>query len=212
MVGISNKPAEDQEDTYKNYILYFNEKIKNNNKESQNYLSRGIFYGLIDDFTSSMNDLQKAIDLNGQNALIYFSRANCRMKMTDMIEQIKQSSDLIKVPLKSNPKQNNETITETLTDYSDVLNDYATCLKFNPKFPYAYYNQAFVKCKLRDYEGALADLNKAIEIENDFAEAYFNRGLTKIYLDDVQGGAMDLSKAGELGIQDAYNIIKRYCN
>jgi hypothetical protein len=28
----------------------------------------------------------------------------------------------------------------------------------------------------------------------------------------VEGGAMDLSKAGELGIQDAYNVIKRYCN
>ena len=50
------------------------------------------------------------------------------------------------------------------------------------------------------------------DIEKDFAEAYFNRGLTKIYLDDIDGGAMDLSKAGELGIQDAYNIIKRYCN
>ena len=75
-----------------------------------------------------------------------------------------------------------------------------------------YYNSFETKFKLRDYESALADLNKAIEVEKDFAEAYFNRGLTKIYLDDIEGGAMDLSKAGELGIQDAYNIIKRYCN
>ncbi|MDO8928662.1 MAG: tetratricopeptide repeat protein, partial [Bacteroidota bacterium] len=79
-------------------------------------------------------------------------------------------------------------------------------------FAFAYFNKAYVKCKMRDYEGALTDLNKALEIEKDFAEAYFNRGLTKIYLDDVEGGALDLSKAGELGIQDAYNIIKRYCN
>jgi len=212
VVSISNKPADNLKDTYKNYILYFNERLKGNSKESMNYLSRGIFYCLIEDYSSAMNDLQKAIDLNGKNALIYFSRANCRMKMTDLIEQIKINSDLIKVPLKNDSKQNNQTVTETIIDYTDVLNDYANCLQINPQFPYAYYNQAFVKCKMRDYEGALADLNKSIEIEKDFAEAYFNRGLTKIYLDDVEGGAMDLSKAGELGIQDAYNIIKRYCN
>lgn len=212
VVSISNKPASDQKEAYKNYILYFNERIKNNSKESQNYLSRGIFYCMIEDYSSSMNDLQKALNLNEKNALTYFSRANCRMKMADLVEQIKLNSDLIKVPLKSDPKQKGETITETTTDYADVLSDYASCLQINPKFPHTYYNQAFVKCKIRDYEGALADLNKAIEIEKDFAEAYFNRGLTKIYLDDVEGGAMDLSKAGELGIQDAYNIIKRYCN
>ncbi len=212
VVSISNKPANDQKNSYKNYILYFNERIRNNSQESPNYLSRGIFYTLINDYSNSMKDLQKAIDLNDKNALIYFSRANCRLKMVELIEQIKQNSDAIKVPLRSDQKQKNETITETSTDYTDVLNDYASCLQINSQFPYAYYNQAFVKCKLRDYEGALADLNKAIDIEKDFAEAYFNRGLTKIYLDDVEGGAMDLSKAGELGIQDAYNIIKRYCN
>ena len=212
VVTISNKPVDDLKEVFKNYILFFNEKIKNNSNESQNYLSRGIFYSLIDDYTSSMTDLQKAINLNGNNALSYFSRANCRMKMTDVIEQFKQGSDAINVPLKNDPNLNKQTTVETVTDYTEVLSDYATCLQINPKFPYAYFNQAYVKCKIRDYKGALADLNSAIGIEKDFAEAYFNRGLTKIYLDDIEGGAMDLSKAGELGIQDAYNIIKRYCN
>jgi hypothetical protein len=55
-------------------------------------------------------------------------------------------------------------------------------------------------------------LNKAIALESEFAEAYYNRGLTKIYLNDTQGGALDLSKAGELGLAEAYSIIKRYCN
>jgi tetratricopeptide (TPR) repeat protein len=175
-------------------------------------LSRGIFYSLIDDYPNSMKDLQKAIELNNKNVLAYFSRANCRMKMTDLIDQLKQTSDGVSVPLRNDSRQNKQNIIETISDYSDVLADYSTCLVLNPKFAFAYFNQAYVKCKMRDYESALADLNQAIEIESDFAEAYFNRGLTKIYLDDVEGGAMDLSKAGELGIQDAYNIIKRYCN
>jgi hypothetical protein len=68
------------------------------------------------------------------------------------------------------------------------------------------------KVKKKDYYGALDDYSKAIELEPDFAEAYFNRGLTRIYLNDINGGALDLSKAGELGIQEAYSIIKQYCN
>ena len=212
VVTISNKPADHLKGVFKNNILYFNEKIENNSQESQNYLSRGIFYSLIDDYTNSMNDLQKAIDLNNNNALAYFSRANCRLKMTDLIDQLKQTSDAITVPLKNNALQTQGSTIETVTDYKDVMADYSTCLALNPDFAFAYFNQAYVMCKMRDYEGALSYLNKALEIESDFAEAYFNRGLTKIYLDDVEGGAMDLSKAGELGIQDAYNIIKRYCN
>ena len=43
----------------------------------------------------------------------------------------------------------------------------------------------------------------------DFAEAYFNRGLSRLSLGDTDRGIADLSKAGELGIMNAYNIIKR---
>ena len=212
VVTISNKPVDHLKDIFKNTILYFDEKVRKNNKESQNYLSRGIFLSLIEDFPNAMNDLEKAIKLDNTNALSYFSRANCRMKMIDQIELVKANTDAISVSLKNEQKQIQGKKVETITDYTEILNDYATCLKINPKFQYAWFNQAYVKCKMKNYEEALADLNMAIEIEKDFAEAYFNRGLTRIYLDDVEGGAMDLSKAGELGIQDAYNIIKRYCN
>jgi len=85
-------------------------------------------------------------------------------------------------------------------------------LLLNPRFFFGYYNRAYINLRLKKFESAVADLNKAIELEPEFAEAYYNRGLTKIFLDDLEGGALDLSRAGELGLVDAYNIIKRYCN
>ena len=42
-------------------------------------------------------------------------------------------------------------------------------------------------------------------------DAYFNRGLVLIYLKDKEKGCIDLSRAGELGLEDAYNVISRYC-
>ena len=212
VISISNQLPGDQIEAFRNTILLCNERIKINNRESNNFLNRGIFYCLTNDYSESMNDLKKALELNNKNTLAYFAMGNCLLKMAEVVEQIKNNSSYLKVPIKNQKTTSTGTIVETNHDYAEILKNYTTCLTLNPKFPFAYYNQAYIKCKMRDYEGALSDLNKAIEMEDDFAEAYFNRGLTRIYLDDIEGGAMDLSKAGELGIQDAYNIIKRYCN
>jgi hypothetical protein len=52
----------------------------------------------------------------------------------------------------------------------------------------------------------------AIKIEPDMAEAYYNRALTLLYLKEEKLACKDLSKAGELGVKEAYSVIKRYCN
>ena len=57
---------------------------------------------------------------------------------------------------------------------------------------------------------ALEDYTRAIELYPYFAEAYYNRGLVQIYLKDTRKGCLDISKAGELGITEAYDVLKRY--
>ena len=49
----------------------------------------------------------------------------------------------------------------------------------------------------------------ASDYERLKAEAYFNRGLARLSQGDANRGIADLSKAGELGIINAYSIIKR---
>jgi tetratricopeptide (TPR) repeat protein len=58
---------------------------------------------------------------------------------------------------------------------------------------------------------AIEAYTKAIKLYPYFAEAYFNRGLVSIYLRDTEKGCIDISKSGEMGVKDAYPIIKRYC-
>ena len=59
-----------------------------------------------------------------------------------------------------------------------------------------------------DFRAAIADYNEAILRDPEFAEAYFNRGLARLSQGDATHGIADLSKAGELGILNAYGIIK----
>ena len=57
---------------------------------------------------------------------------------------------------------------------------------------------------------AADDYTKAIELNPSFAEAYYNRGLLQIYMKDTRKGCLDISKAGELGIKEAYKVLKLY--
>ena len=57
---------------------------------------------------------------------------------------------------------------------------------------------------------AYNDYTKAIELNPAFAEAYYNRGLVQIFMKDTRKGCLDMSKAGELGIPEAYEILKQY--
>ena len=56
---------------------------------------------------------------------------------------------------------------------------------------------------------AIDDYTIALRIDNRLAEAYYNRGIARAKSGNKQTAILDLSKAGELGLYDAYSVIKR---
>ena len=77
--------------------------------------------------------------------------------------------------------------------------------------PYVYYNLGNLYCLSSELVNSIENYTKAIELYSYMGDAFFNRGLVLIYLKDKEKGCIDLSRAGELGIQDAYGVIKKYC-
>ncbi|MDR2955611.1 MAG: tetratricopeptide repeat protein, partial [Prevotella sp.] len=63
--------------------------------------------------------------------------------------------------------------------------------------------------KQGDYRAAILDYNEALRRDPQFAEAYYNRGLARFQVRDKDRGLEDMRKAGEMGIIEAYSIIKR---
>lgn len=90
-----------------------------------------------------------------------------------------------------------------------AMRDLDKVLELDPRFVYAYYNRAFISAKLNNFDAALEDLNQAIQIYPNFAEAYYNRGLILLRIGKTKAGIADLSKAGELGLSQAYSVLKR---
>ncbi len=95
-------------------------------------------------------------------------------------------------------------------DYSEVWSAYDECMRCIPDFIYVRYNKAGMMAESGMVTEAIALLDDVIDAQPNFADAYFNRGIMNLYVGDKRRAISDLSKAGELGISDAYEIIKRY--
>jgi tetratricopeptide (TPR) repeat protein len=212
---ITNKPVKNDEwrsEEYKEDIRLWDKSIQTNKKNQDAYFNRAIYYELLKNYNQSIDDYNRSIKIDGRNILAYFSRANAMMKRVDYIRMPGLLPEPTTLSLNGTKAAADAPKEEKVLDYEEIIKDYESILYMNPRFIFAWFNMGNTKVKKKDYLGAINDFSKAIDLEPDFAEAYFNRGLTRIFLDDLEGGSLDLSKAGELGLTEAYNVIKRYCN
>ena len=167
--------------------------------EANLYLARAYDYALVQDFNNAIEDFSKAIFIDGQNALAYFSRANIRYKKLEF-------------SVNNETEENTNTQDTYRYEYEMIMRDYDKVIELAPDFAFVWYNRANLLAHQKDYQAAVANYTKAIELEKDFSEAYFNRALTYLLLNQRDKAINDLSKAGELGIYKAYSILKKIQN
>ena len=74
---------------------------------------------------------------------------------------------------------------------------------------YIYYNRGNLHANRKELSKAIDDYTMAIKIDNKLAEAYYNRGIARSKTGNKATAIQDLSKAGELGLYDAYSVIKK---
>jgi tetratricopeptide (TPR) repeat protein len=219
--------SEEQIATHFTSINEYSLKIEDNARNADYFFGIGMDYMLVQDFAEAIANFSRAIDLNPNYILAYFNRAVVRNKQLDYDQYLTSSNtnELNSMNLqlrRGNIMQpstsiqgdfsNNEFRDNKMNDYELILHDYDMIIRLNPDFVFAYYNRGNIRCLQRDYRAAIIDYSEAILRDPEFAEAYFNRGLSRLSLGDAERGIADLSKAGELGLSNAYNIIKRMTN
>ncbi|OGU77074.1 MAG: hypothetical protein A2V93_05355 [Ignavibacteria bacterium RBG_16_34_14] len=198
---------------YKGEIQDYNKAIDINPKYADAYFNRGIAKGKLEDYREAIEDYNKVIEINPNDAEAYYNRGNAKANLEDYRGAIQDYNKAIDINPKYAETYNNRGIVKgKLEDYRGAIQDYSKAIKINHKYADAYNNRGVAKGKLEDYKGAIQDYNNAIEINPKYAGAYYNRGIAKYNLGKKSEACLDWRKAGELGVDDAYDLIRKYCN
>lgn len=159
-------------------------------REAQSLLmSRAVAYTVMQDFDAAINDLTAYLQTDSLSALALMQRAAVQAGVTHFTASKGLDTQLL--------------IAQTQSDM-----DHAIAL--SPSNAYLFYNRGNLKVHLHRYAEAIDDYTEAIRLNPNLAEAYYNRGLAHIQINNTETGIHDLSKAGELGLYNAYSLIKRY--
>ncbi len=169
-------------------------------------------------FNSSLEYYGQAVEKAGAGgyealfkAFYYMNRGVLRAEMIDFISSIENSVQVLSMDDSGNTRARVRDQVVRQYDYTDAVDDMKSAAEILPDLPYIYYNLGNLYCLSSEHINSIDSYTKAIGLYPYMGDAYFNRGLVLIYLKDKEKGCIDLSRAGELGVQDAYGVIKKYC-
>lgn len=195
-------------------LTFINRQLKQltrgGNATFENLFQLAISEMAVKQYTNSINTYTSAIKVSPSNPFVYMNRAVTEAEMIDFISSIDNSYQ--RISIESDPAQQLRNQSVRTYNYDEAIADLTKSIKLYPTFAYSYYNRANLLALSGKLPEAFDDYSKAIELNPNFAEAYYNRGLIQIYMKDTRKGCLDISKAGELGIDDAYDLLKIYMN
>lgn len=171
--------------------------------------AKSITQAAVSQFNSSLTYLNFAIDDRPTEPFAYINRGVTQAQMIEFISSL--DGDYQNVNIEMDPAARLKRSEKRKYDYSTAIADLKKAAELMPELPHIYFNLGNLMCMNGDMPAAINYYTKAIELFPYFGQAYFNRGLIQIYLKDNNTGCLDMSKAGELGIQEAYPVLQRYC-
>jgi tetratricopeptide (TPR) repeat protein len=189
------------------------------------YFLKALHEAEMKQFNASLNDYSKAVTMaeaaasereltqfdDYYNAFYYMNRGVLRADMIDFLASIESNVQVLSMDDTGNTRARVKDQVSISYDYSDAIADMQAAVAILPDIPYLYFNLGNLYCLSREHIKSIENYTKAIELYAYMGDAYYNRGLVLIYLKDKEKGCIDLSRAGELGVQDAYSVIKKYC-
>lgn len=151
-------------------------------------LARAVAYSALQDNEAAIHDLTTCLEADSTHVLALWQRAVCQSRVAQFLSSEGGSAEL------------------TL---AGVASDLSHALLLGGRNAYLLYNQGCLSARKQDYQQAIALFTEALAVDPHLAQAYYNRGICSILSGNQSAAASDLSKAGELGIYQAYSIIKK---
>ena len=198
--------------------LYGVRMTKGSTVEAMNSFCRGLLESSEAHYNSALSCFDTSLECDGGQgitnlfrAFYYMNRGVLRAEMIDFIASIENSVQVLSMDDNGKARARVKDSANQQYDYSEAIADMEEAANIVSEIPYIHFNLGNLYCLAAEHVKSIDSYTKAISLYPYMGDAYFNRGLVLIYLKDKEKACIDLSRAGELGVADAYGVIKKYC-
>ena len=165
-------------------------------KSSDDYFKKGNYKYSLKDYIGAINDFDKSIELNPQEAIYYNYRGVSEFELKDYHGAITDFTKAIELnPQKASNYNNRGVVKHRLGDYEGATYDYEQAIGIDSQSPNPYMWRGFTKYNQGDPESAILNYDKAINLNSQYADAYSKRCFAKYDLKDYYGAITDFVQA-----------------
>jgi tetratricopeptide (TPR) repeat protein len=175
-------------------------------KDPENFevlFQQGVLFQLIENYELAYEAYSAALAFEPNRPEILLNRAVVKGKMLVLTESMGN--------LPAGTTDGKMMNYEIAKNQQVVINDLDKILLQYPSFVPAQYNLANLYASTGRLSEALRLLTESIEIRSELGPLHFNKALALIYLGNTEEACKYLSTAGQLGVLNAYPVIKKYC-
>ena len=185
------------------------------------FMKFGNFYLESKDYEKAIEQYEKVLEKEPENADAWFNRGFARVEKGDYEKAIKDFDLYIeKIDPYDSYAYNNRGVAYLRYKQNErAVENFNKAIELNPNHARSYNNRGIVNHNLKQYERAIEDYNKAIELDPEDAYFYSNRGVAYRRIGDFNRALEDYNKAIELNPKEAsaynnrglcYRKLKQY--
>jgi tetratricopeptide (TPR) repeat protein len=175
--GESNN-ANNQANASDSLLLALNGKITSDPNNYSNYLERAAYYTSKLDFSSALQDIDRAIAVDSTKGDIFLMKGDIHFKMKNDKQAYQEYMHCIAL----SPENTDCLLKKAALDivnrqYSYAIENINNALKVNNALPYAYYLKGRLYKETGDTTLALSSYQTAVEVDPTYYDAYIEAGL-----------------------------------
>lgn len=164
------------------------------------YHNRSICHKLLKNYTEAEEDIKKAIELNGNISIFYFTKALLQEQTNNNIKAKKYYEKALDIDSRYIQAQTNYgQLLRSLGQYELSIEELDKAIKMAPFQYHYYFLRGGIHLTVGDYDKAIADFDSYLVEYPDDGSAYYNKGLAQLLNNEESDGCKNLLQGQELG-------------
>ncbi|MBN1847430.1 MAG: tetratricopeptide repeat protein [Deltaproteobacteria bacterium] len=161
------------------------------------------------EMTEKMNNLNRVIDQNKENADAFYSRGWLHAYDGQFQNALKDYSEAIRIHDQyADAYFNRGMVNVKLNRLSQAVSDFSRVVEITPGAVDGYCNRGNAYLKMGQVDQAIGDYTEALKRAPEDADIYYNRAMAYMEKEDRQKAEEDLRAASRLGLEEAKKILE----